>query len=69
MSKPEIIGRRASDKRKAERQQRRRRGHTLFQKAFKFSQRCDADVILVFRLRNEGETYIFNSNDRVSILE
>ncbi|KAL2846613.1 hypothetical protein BJY01DRAFT_173084 [Aspergillus pseudoustus] len=64
MAKAKIIRRRKSKKSKAKSQQRRRRGDTLFRKAFEFSQECDADVMLVFRLRKNGQTYIFNSNDR-----
>ncbi|KAL4758476.1 uncharacterized protein BDW70DRAFT_141807 [Aspergillus foveolatus] len=49
---------------KARGQQHRRRGDTLFRKAFEFSQECDADVMLVVRLRKKGQICIFNSNDQ-----
>jgi hypothetical protein len=64
MAKPKVIRRRTSNKSKAKSQQHRRRGDTLFRKAFEFSQECEADVMLVFRLRKNGQVYIFNSNDR-----
>ncbi|KAL2801617.1 hypothetical protein BJX63DRAFT_416940 [Aspergillus granulosus] len=64
MAKPKVIHRRTSNKPKAKSQQHRRRGDTLFRKAFEFSQGCDADVMLVFRLRKNGQIYIFNSNDQ-----
>jgi hypothetical protein len=62
MAKAKTIHRRMSNKPKAKSQQHRRRGDTLFRKAFEFSQECDADVMLVIRLRKNGQTCIFNSN-------
>ncbi|KAL4954943.1 hypothetical protein BDW69DRAFT_162000 [Aspergillus filifer] len=64
MAKLRTIQRRVSNKSKARGQQHRRRGNTLFRKAFEFNQECDADVMLVLRLRKTGQTYIFNSNDQ-----
>ncbi|KAL4993192.1 hypothetical protein BDV10DRAFT_179533 [Aspergillus recurvatus] len=64
MAKLRTIHHRLSNKPKAKSQQHRRRGSTLFRKAFEFSQECDADVTLVLRLRKTGQIYIFNSNDQ-----
>ncbi|KAL5041662.1 hypothetical protein BDW71DRAFT_201186 [Aspergillus fruticulosus] len=64
MAKPKVIRRRTSNKPKAKSQQRRRRADTLFRKAFEFSQECDADVMLVFRLRKNGQIYLYNSDEQ-----
>ncbi|KAL3469057.1 hypothetical protein BJX99DRAFT_89125 [Aspergillus californicus] len=64
MGKLKTIHRRASNKSKAKSQQHRRRGDTLFCKAFEFSQECDADVMLVIRSRKNGQIYMFNSNNK-----
>jgi hypothetical protein len=37
---------------------------TLFRKAFEFCQECNADVSLMVRLKENGEIYIFNSDNR-----
>lgn len=66
MAKLRTIHHRLSNKSKAKSQQHRRRGNTLFRKAFEFSKECDADVTLVLRLRKTGQIYIFNSNDQWS---
>lgn len=64
MAKLRIIHHRTSNKSKAKSQQHRRRGDTLFRKAFEFSQECDADVLVVVRRRQNGQIHTFNSNDR-----
>ncbi|KAL4811701.1 hypothetical protein BDW67DRAFT_179376 [Aspergillus spinulosporus] len=64
MAKAKTIRCRMSNTPKARGQQHRRRGDTLFRKAFEFSQECDADVMLVVRLRKNGQICIFNSNDQ-----
>ncbi|KAL5332339.1 hypothetical protein BJX70DRAFT_139175 [Aspergillus crustosus] len=64
MGKPKTIHRRVSNKLKAKSQQHRQRDDTLFRKAFEFSEECDADVMLVIRLRKNGQIKIFNSNNK-----
>jgi hypothetical protein len=62
MAKPKRIRHRQSNNQKAKRQQHRRRGDTLFRKAFEFCKECNADVSLMVRLKANGQIYIFNSD-------
>ncbi|EAL88787.1 uncharacterized protein AFUA_6G09356 [Aspergillus fumigatus Af293] len=64
MAKPRKIRHRQSNKPKAKHQQHKRRGDTLFRKAFEYCQECNADVSLVVRLKDNGQIYIFNSDNR-----
>jgi hypothetical protein len=64
MAKPRKIRHRQSNKSKAKHQQHKRRGDTLFRKAFEFCQECNADVSLIVRLKENGQIYIFNSDYR-----
>jgi hypothetical protein len=64
MAKTRKIRHRQSNKPKAKHQQHKRRGHTLFRKAFEFCQECNADVSLMVRLKENGQIYIFNSDNR-----
>jgi hypothetical protein len=64
MAKPRKIRHRQSNKPKAKYQQHKRRGDTLFWKAFEFCQGCNADVSLMVRLKENGQIYIFNSDNR-----
>ncbi|KAB8253608.1 hypothetical protein BDV32DRAFT_157910 [Aspergillus pseudonomiae] len=66
MAKTRKIHHRQSNNTKAKRQQHKRRGDTLFRKAFEFCQECDADVSLIVRLKECGQIYIFNSDSRWS---
>jgi hypothetical protein len=64
MAKPRKIRHRQSNKPKAKHQQHKRRGDTLFRKAFEFCQECNADVSLIVRLKENSQIYIFNSDYR-----
>jgi hypothetical protein len=64
MAKTRKIRHRQSNKPKAKHQQHKRRGDTLFRKAFEFCQECNADVSLMVRLKENGQIYIFNSDNR-----
>jgi hypothetical protein len=58
------IRQRRSDSARAKNQQRGRRKDCLFLKAFEYCKECDADIFLMVRLKNNGQIFIFNSNDR-----
>ena len=47
---------------KAKNQQKRRRMHRLFAKAYRYSIYCDADVYVVLRTRRNGQIFSFVSN-------
>jgi hypothetical protein len=64
MAKPRTIRHRQSNKLKVKHQQHKRRRGTLFWKAFEFCQECNADVSLMVRLKENGQIYIFNSDNR-----
>jgi hypothetical protein len=64
MAKTRKIRHRQSNKPKAKHQQHKRRGDTLFRKAFEFCKECNADVSLMVRLKENGQIYIFNSDNR-----
>ncbi|KAA8648113.1 uncharacterized protein ATNIH1004_003996 [Aspergillus tanneri] len=64
MAKPRKIRGRQSNNSKARRQQHYRRGGTLFRKAFEFCQECNADISMLVRLKDSGQIYVFNSNER-----
>ncbi|KAK9657873.1 hypothetical protein V6Z96_002120 [Aspergillus fumigatus] len=64
MAKPRKIRHRQSNKPKAKHQQHKRQGDTLFRKAFEFCQECNVDVSLMVRLKENGQIYIFNSDNR-----
>ncbi|KAL5040790.1 hypothetical protein BDW71DRAFT_193097 [Aspergillus fruticulosus] len=64
LATPRRIRRCMSNQKKAKHQQNNQRGDTLFRKAFEFCQECDADVSLTVRLRNNGQIFMFNLDDR-----
>ncbi|KAH8431692.1 uncharacterized protein LDX57_009346 [Aspergillus melleus] len=63
-TKPRKIQHRRSEGLKSKRQQRTRRKNNLFLKSFEFCKVCDADIILMVRLKHNGQISVFNSDSQ-----
>jgi hypothetical protein len=44
-------------------QQKKRRRETLFIKAYEYCQKCDADIFIILRTKDNGQTFTLSSEN------